>query len=435
MNRTYNLARFINYVTAGYVFLFVFIPPLQVGTIYRLLAIAASLVWFFTGNGLGVAPISKRGFKFIQVSVICAALMIFVSSFIYGFPTAIVRNLQFIIMCIVAYMSLYYFENDTKFLDLWMTVALIVICFFCITTMRGLQENPYASRIANSEWLEDRFEGNENVGLYGYVYMCIMLFPMLLYKILGRVKVNKLFDLFCVIDLVLIALLALNAGYMIGICCLLAGTLIVLLLRKVSYGKIALTIALVVLFVFLYRIIVTAFFDIAMDLLGNNVIYYQKISDFRLLFLEGSTTGDSVDGRFSNYAASIKGIWMYPILGSYMFGVTLGGGHSTFFDTIGKMGWLVAILYFYIMWVFPYKIYMPKEKKYNVLKISTIVLLIIFAVFDPYSQEIAISSMVFFPYFMFIADRHDEYSKQAPPEVRQSKIRAKRPRRNGKTRA
>ncbi len=400
--------RLINYIAASYVLLFVFVPPVQVGTVYRLLAIAATVIWFFTGKGFGSICISKKGAKFIILSAICALGLIFTSSFIHGISEAITKNLQFIIVCIVGYMSLYYFENDAEFFDKWMTLALIVIFFFCITTIQGIAVDPRAARIANSAWLEERFEGRENVGLYGYVYMCIMLFPLLLYKILGRIKVNKIFDIFCVLDAIVIFIMSITAGYMIGICCLFVGTLMVLLLRKLSYVRILIVISLIIFFIVAYEPIVEMFFDIFFKLLGDNPVYYEKIIDFRELFLNGSATGATVEGRFKNYAASIREIIEYPFFGSYIHGAALGGGHSTFFDTIGKRGWIIAVLYFYIMWRFPFEIYQGKNRKFNIIKVCTLVLLVIFAVFDPYSQEIAMTSMVFLPYFLFIEDRQSK---------------------------
>ncbi len=407
MRNSNSLISVINHIAASYVLLFIFVPPIQVGNLYRLIALVATVVWFFTNGGLGVTIISSKSARFLLLSISCAVLLILTSSFIASFSTAIIRNVQFIMMCIAGYISLYYFENDPEFFDKWMTLALMVIFFFCITTIQGLIENPYASRIANSEWLEDRFEGNENVGLYGYVYMCIMLFPLLLYKIISRIKVNKLFDIFCVLDAIVIFVMALNAGYMIGLCCLLIGTLIVLLLRKPSFARIAITITLCLVFFIAYRPIVTGFFDFAESLLGDNIIYSKKINDFRALFLEGSADGYSVEGRFKNYSKSIEEMIRFPILGSYVQGKTLGGGHSTFFDTIGKNGWVVAFLYFMIMWKFPFTIYTAKSNKGFVVKLCTIVLLIVFAVFDPYSQEISLNAMVFLPYFLFITDRHE----------------------------
>lgn len=406
--KTDSSARIINYLAASYVLLFVFIPPMQVGTLYRLVAIACSVIFFITGNGLGQVWMNEQSKKYLFVCLGCSALMIFTSSFVYGVSVAITRNIQFIITCIVGYIGLYYFENDPEFLDKWMIVALFAILFFSITTIQGLIENPYASRIANSEWLEDRFEGNENVGLYGYVYMCILLFPMLLYKVTSRVKVNIVFDILCILDLVVIFIMGINAGYMIGIFCLLLGSMIVLMLRKITATRILVVVMISILFIMFYRDIVTSVFEFAKNLFRDNPIYQDKIRDFSELFLDGTTTGHSVDSRFSNYYDSIKDILQYPIVGSFLFGVSNGGGHSSVFDTLGKYGLLTSFLYFWIMWKFPLDIYKTKNNEYHVVKFATMTLFIIFGIFDPYGKTLSLSTLIFMPYFMFISDRHEE---------------------------
>ena len=112
--------------------------------------------------------------------------------------------------------------------------------------------------------------------------------------------------------------------------------------------------------------------------------------------------------RFSNYHNSWRLVYKYPIIGSFICGVIGGGGHSALLDTIGKYGWLITVLYFYLFWKYPCEIYKNKSKQ--MIKILMIVV-IIFSIFDPYSQELAIALYLFFPYTLYIADAKENNLK------------------------
>ena len=395
-------------VCALYVILWIFVPPVQVGTIYRLIAVACAGLWFLLVFLRDRTLLNTIG-KYLLVGIVCVALMIICGLGVYSITMSITRNLQFIIMLICGAMATYYMKKDKEFVQILIGICLLVISIFCVTTIIALIQNPYAARIANSEWLEGRFEENKNVGLYGYVYMCVLIAPMLLHKMIKKIKINLFMDIAFVVAFLLIVVMTLLSGYMIANFCLLLGCGLVLVFKKVTMFRIVLFIAAIFVFVIFYRDLVEGFFAIMSRIFGNNPAYSQKIDEFRKLFLEGDVGGITVDERFSNYQDSLTLVYKYPIIGSYICGTHGGGGHSAFFDTIGKYGWLITILYFYLLWVYPLKIYKNKNKQ--TIKMLTLVV-IIFSIFDPYSQELSISLYLFFPYIIYISDNQDAMKLQ-----------------------
>lgn len=393
----------IERICALYVVLWIFVPPVQIGSLYRLIAVACAVIWFVLvsiQNSRDTVGMEK----FLQISLPCMCLLFLHAFPRYGFPGTIIRNLQFIIISICALIAIYYSEHDTKFIKQLICISMIFMVIFSITTIQGLIEDPYASRIANSEWMEERFVGNENVGLYGYIYMCVMLAPMLLFKIINRISFGKFFDFVSVVLFLLVLAMTILSGYMIANFCFVLGCSLVLLFNnpKNFSLKLVLLIGTAVFILLFYEKILSMIFAWLMDAFQDNPVYYSKLIDFRALFLSGDASGSTIDGRFSNYLKSIRNALNYPLVGSYLFGKDRGGGHTDVIDTIGRYGWLVAFLKFKIYWYLPYQVYKTKYKHFSLN--ALIAVFILFGIFDPYSQEICIPLYLFLPYVLRCAD-------------------------------
>ena len=390
-------------VCALYVILWIFIPPIQVGTIFRILAVGCACMWLLMILLRDRQVLDFLG-KYLAISALCVALMIVWALGSFSIGTAIKTHIQFIIMIACGAIATYYMKTDKEFLQILIGACLLCMAFFCITTIDGVIKDPYAARIANSEWLEERFEGQELVGLYGYVYMCVLIAPMLLYKMIKKVKINRFMDIMVFVVFVVTVVMTIVSGYMIANMCLLLGCGLVIVLNKPNFGRFALFFLVILIFLVFYQDIINGFFGLMLKMVGNNPAYKQKIVEIRKLFLEGSVAGVTVDERFSNYANSWRLVYRYPIIGTLILGVGGGGGHSEILDTIGRYGWLISVLYFYIFWKYPFKIY--ENKRPQMVKVLMFVF-IIFSLFNPYSQELCITLFLFFPYIIAISDEHD----------------------------
>ena len=399
----------INRLATIYVVLFCFVPPMQVGTAYRMIAIVSAVVWLLTALVVDPRFVNGKVKNLIILSVMCIGFMFLWRLNVEGPADAFANVLQTIIIILIGLMSFFMFKNDRKFSEVILTIVLIVICYYCITTIQATIDNPYASRIANSEWLEERFEGNANVGLYGYVYMCVFILPVLLYKILNKVHINKAFDILSYAAVVLIYVMVLLAGYMIAIVCTILSTIMIVAFRKTSVINIIFTIVIGFLILIFYDKIIEKLIEFISIIIGDNPVYNTKLDGFLQLYQEGEM-GDSAWGsRFKNYSASWMNIVKYPIAGCYFFGSTGGGGHSAILDTIGRYGWLTAVIYFEIIWKYPKKVYSYKSRKHLLYKVMLVIALL-FGMLDPYTQEMAIPWFLMTP-FMVYKDEEQENIK------------------------
>ena len=379
-------------ICATYFLCWTFIPPMQVGNIYRLIAVCCAVTWFILSVGK-VYLHENEWYVFWAIFSTIGMILLRVVVFNSG-RYAIINTLQWIIMLLVGIIVLYYLKYDIEYLYVLYTVILVIVAIFAITTIKADLLNPYSSRIANSEWLEARFEGNENVGLYGYVYMAVFIEPCLIFLKKNRIRLNKIFDVMVWIDILLIAIMIAVAGYSLAIVCSLISCFIVIVFDTQRPFRSILILAILFVVFLNYKKILDGVFDFLLQIVDTNVVYQGKLTEFREFFLEGSASGNLSD-RLKNYSGSLDGIIHYPIFGTYFSGVAGGGGHSFILDSIGKFGWFIGAVDIYLILIKPFR--MSRYKKKNILDTGLFISFLLFLVADPLSQEIAIALFLIFP--------------------------------------
>ena len=400
--------RTINKISAAYVLCWTFFPFMQVGTQYRVLAIIFAVIWGITAISIDVSFISKYQVFFLFVCLTSIGMIFCRIMLGLSVSTAVAGSLQFVIMMIAGMMAIFYFLNDFSYIEKLFPFLLIALIIFSFTTMQGIFDNPYAARIANSEWLENRFEGNEMVGLYGYIYMCVFIQPMLLQLRLKRIHLGKFTDVLIRIVFIENFIMIMVSGYMIAIFCMLGSCLLLWILNQRSVVMKFLIVILFVLFVFYYQNIIEGIFSFLIGRLSNNPVYAQKLIDFQQLFLYGDFTGYTVEGRFSNYYHSLQTILEFPVFGSYFSGVPGGGGHSSFLDVFGKFGLLIGLMYSYLVLKVPHRIGC-RTKRWEALDYILLLLMLIFGLADPFFQEMGIAVFFVFPYVISLGYINEEY--------------------------
>ena len=405
--------RVLNRVCATYLICWTFFPFMQVGALYRILAILCAGLWVFLAFSNRSDFLGDNLFFILAASLAVGLMVLWRILLGLGIVTAILQTFQFIIIILIGLISIYYYKYDKSYAKTLFTIILASMLLFCITTTKGVLENPYAARIANSEWLEERFEGNEMIGLYGYVYMCVFILPMLLYLLKKKITFGKYTDILLRLTVIAIIVMVFCAGYMIAIFCTLGSCLILWAFSiKDPVGKFALFI-LFLFFLLGYKTIVDGLFTFLMERVEDNPVYYTKLRDFRMLFLSGEISGETVDGRFSNYAKSWNNIVKYPLFGCYFFGKPGGGGHSAILDLTGRFGIGTAVLYLYLMLVLPHTM-AGKARKWNMLDYILLVISLIFGILDPFFQELSIAIYFMFP-FVLSAIQEKEFGAQVKP--------------------
>lgn len=377
---------------ATYVICWTFVPPMQVGTLYRLLAVICMFGWF-------VSAISKRMDFFNSYYTFFSAVSIVGNIFLHyllskSISEALISNLQWIIILSVGFIIQYYIEVNPKYLYRLFLLLLIIIPIFCATTIQACIINPYASRIANSEWLAERFEENKNVGLYGFVYMCVFCLPCMIYLLKTMESVTSKKKILLAINIILIIVMIAVAGYSLAIVCASIASLTVLFIDNKHPVRTIVAVVAAAFCLLNFKELLTLFLDFLINVSKNNIVLQGKFREFQVYFTEGARTGDLAD-RLGNYANSVKNLTKYPVFGAYFWSEKGGGGHSFIIDSIGRLGWFIGGISVILMVRTPFKINGQRQR--NILDYGIIVAWALFLTADPICQELAVAMFVFFP--------------------------------------
>ncbi len=377
---------------AGYLILWTFIPPVQVGTLYRVLAVGCLFLWFVKSVNQQFVRRFSRYILLAGVSIIGNVLLRYLA--FQSLAEAIAGSLQWIIILSVGLIIQYYLDVNPAYLKRLLIVWMVVVPVFCITTIQADLINPYASRIANSEWLAERFAENKNVGLYGFVFMCVFSLPCLIYALKEIKSMPRWIRVLMYVDVLLITVMILVAGYSLAIICAGISSAIVLFVNFKKPIRMVVLLVLSAVGLLFYRQILMGILRMLISLTENNVVFQEKFAEFYLFLAYGSQSGDLAE-RLKNYAHSLNNILQYPVVGCYFFGTKGGGGHSFILDAIGKMGWLFGGISVYLMVRMPFKINGIRRK--NVLDWAMVVSWLLFLIADPICQELAIAVFMIFP--------------------------------------
>lgn len=269
--------------------------------------------------------------------------------FIWGY-----RVLLFLLPVIFGYFMI------TRAVDDIPSIAKVSFWTFAITavtTILGLVRHPGASRIiatfADSQDADAIKYGWENIGGYEFVYMVVLLYPLVILAH-KRGKIN----LFTTILLsVSILVLVVYSEYTTGLLLFIITSLLHFMKKDLKTRNIVfLTIASIVIVLF--------FSDFLMDLVGNlaEMVNSETMSE-RLEALAGGKKGleESEDNRLELYMMSIYWFFDHVLLGSFISGYSEMGGHSFILDTLANYG-LLGGTFMYLMYRNVYTTFYAKYK-------------------------------------------------------------------------
>ena len=211
---------------------------------------------------------------------------------------------------------------------------LIGVCLLTlITTVIGCIQNPEASRIlasVESTDLESIQYDWKNIGGYDFVYMMVLMHPLLIlaYK-KGTIKFFV-----SLLGTISLFVLAIYSEYTTALLLVIITSLLYFFKKKLKFQNLLFLIIVAVFFV-------TFFSDIFSDLLNRlaDMVNSENIAH-RLRALAGGRTGieNSEDNRIELYENSLKTFFAAPLWGTFLSGGGGIGGHSFILDFIAQYG-------------------------------------------------------------------------------------------------
>lgn len=320
-------------------------PPLQIGSIYRLLALACAgvwfVIWFIRENPVVLGKEQVGAILFLMV-------VIGVTYFEKSSLSNILKQIAMIMLVICFLMNHFYKERWDELSGL-IPIVLILLIIWNSNTINALIEDPTIARrlVRDDESTYEMLE--QGIGGYSLVYPQVCICPVILAWVIKAYNNNKIYFAVGVTWLVTYVWMISIAGYSIAIFASAVGAFLLLFYRGKS-GIAAFIVAAIIFIGIMAAIMyVDSFRNQLLEFFDGTAVA-KKINDL-VSTSETGETGESIQVRINAYSSSITDIIKYPIIGSLWR--ESGGGHSAFLDTFSKYGLFGVYIFSKIFYAAP----------------------------------------------------------------------------------
>ena len=329
-----------------YLFLWTVVPVFAIGTIWRVLALMAFVVWYTNAQKRGFVlntPVKRAiGYAVLFVSV----MMILNFSPRTLFKMGIAPLMLTISICIFNFYLRHPFE-----LSPLIPFLLITLTIFNFRTSTALTLNEHLARyiVRNSKIAFELQQ--QGIGGYSMIYSQVCVCPAILAwcrHILWENK-DKLRWIIALAWLASYAFLLVKASYSIALFSSAISVYFIFSKKKVNVTQSALIMALIFVGMLTAIATIEPLRNFLFDVFEGTTIE-KKLHDFSVM--NGLATDDrfgdrnygSIDVRMERYMWSLGTMLKFPIIGCLFFPARVGA-HSAILDTIAIFGWLGGWLY------------------------------------------------------------------------------------------
>lgn len=322
-------------------------PPLQIGTVYRIAALACAGIWFviwFIRENPVILGKDQVGAIFFLI------LVIGVAYFEKSNLSNVLKQIAMIMLVICFLMNHFYKERWGELSGL-IPVILILLIIWNSNTINALTEDPSIARqlVRDDEATYTYLQ--QGVGGYSLIYPQVCICPAIFAWIIKAFKNNKLLFAVGIVWLVSYIWLLSIAGYSIAIFASATGAVLLLFYRGKSATAAFMVAAAIFIGIMAAIMYIDSFRNWLLEFFDGTAVA-KKINDLASTNETGQT-GESIQVRINAYSNSIVDIIRYPVIGSLWRGS--GGGHSAFLDKLSKYGLFGAYMFskmFYCVPVF-----------------------------------------------------------------------------------
>lgn len=365
-------------------------PPLEIDLIYRLLALAAAVVWFvvllFRENPV---VLGKE-----QVAALFFMLTVILVTFIQFESFEDVIKQIGVFMLVICFIMNYFYTDKWSELSGILIVAFALLIVWNIKTYTVLVEDPTIARklVRDDESIYSYLR--QGVGGYSLVYPQVCVASAALAWTIKAFRKNWLKFAVGAVWTVTFVLLVSKAGYSLAIFTSAVGALLLLFYR----GKSGISAFLVALIVFAGSMMAILYLhdfrNFLLEIFDGTAVA-KKINDLVATGDSGSAEG-SIQDRMVAYGGSIDTVIQYPLIGALWRGS--GGGHSAFLDIAAKYGVFGAAMFSVMFYTVP-RYYKKKYKNRFVISManSSLVSLLFISLLDSFTYGFVCMIMIVLP--------------------------------------
>lgn len=286
--------------------------------------------------------------------------------------------------------------NDNIKLLKWITPFLL---FICISTLLAYRFNPNISRGLGPNDELSKQALLQGIGGYEYIYMLVIIFPILLSVLYSfRKNFNLIFQIILALITFLLAYNIIASNYTTAFILTIINFLVVSFIKKINRRWVILFVLLSFLLVVFLPLILTFIKNILGE--SRNA---ERIDEI-IHFYDNNTLGTAMEARFLAYEKSITTYIQHPIFGvitknlNYINnGVTGFGQHSAIIDTFALFGTLCGLLFLYLI-ITPFKRALKNNQVHsNKLAVLTLATFLSILTFNILTPSIGLAAFFIYP--------------------------------------
>lgn len=335
----------IQNIFALYVLIWSITPPIQFGTLFRVIAVISVSMWLLLSLSKNFE--GKKIFVSLIVAIVSFGLLAPLFRHFGGEPYGLcfTKNMNILIFLLNGAITVYYLLNDRRFLVSAFWVCIFLFTIFSLTTLYAYQTMPGVSRqLVKAS--EDNVElAKMGVGGYGHVYSMLFVVITVLYLFIYESK--KIFKIVYLAIAALGSVLIFQSGYLTSNILLLViyGLFFSGVFLLNDYPKILRNFIVVGIIAVSFAGTISAYRNNIINAL-DGTLYQAKVEDI-FMSIDNNESEGKLEGRTSRYSDSFVGQFKYCITGAYIFDAEDEiGGHSTLMDMLAYFG--IASIGFYI---------------------------------------------------------------------------------------
>ena len=327
-----NTMTYIMSVCVVYLCAWSILPQLQLGMIWRLLALMCIAIWVgvVISDREAKASLLYHGADLATLFIILVVVVSYIGTLRIS---RIITQISFFMLYVGFLMVIFYFYH-IQYISILPVMALSLFIIPNIITFKTLLVMPHIMRMLVRDNPIVYSYIRRGVGGYGLLYPQVCLFPAALVWTIQAWKNQRIkFIIGCIWIISYMALIS-KAGYTIAILSTVISIYVLFFYKGSSIVGMILTIVLVMILLTALIVYSENIRNFLLEVFEGTKIT-QKINDIMLSVQNGEADG-SIGDRVTNYMASISTILNYPIIGGlWMSG---GGAHSAIMDAFAKYG-------------------------------------------------------------------------------------------------
>lgn len=322
----------IQKIAVLYLIVWTISPPLQVDTIYRIVALACAVLWVAIWF-IRETPITL-GKEQVGAIIFLITVMVVVYFEKYDF-SALIKQIA-LIMLVICFMMTYFYDDKWDELYGIVPIVLILLTIWNYKTFSILIEDHTIARLLVRDD-ETTYEYlRQGIGGYSLIYPQVCISPAILAWIYKSFRHNKLFFAIGVAWAYTFVRLLELAGYSIALFASAIGLILLLFYRGKNIIPAFIVTILVFIGIMAAILYITPFREWILETFDGTAVA-NKVNDL-VSTSESGVTGDSIQLRIVAYSNSLMDMLKYPIIGSLWR--ENGGGHSALLDITSKYGWI-----------------------------------------------------------------------------------------------